>query len=409
MAITRVVPTDDDGTGTTGTVLNAAYLTSIYDSIENEYTPAAATTTSTGNQDNFSFSSADLLRCNNASALTLRGLAAGVSGQQLTIVSVGAGTVTLNDQDTNSTAANRIITGNSAAIALPAGIGRATLVYDGTTQRWRVIDYTLSPRVVSTASSATPTPNADITDLYDITALAANATFGAPTGAPVNGQKLMIRIKDNGTARTLAWNAAYVEGGAALPTTTTLSKILYVLLVYNTANALNKWQCVYTALEGASVGQMTLLLATSGTDATAAATNVATVAISGLTAKDRIFISYTMESITQTTANPRFYNNTDAVVLAQVNGQNNLTVANGLLVGQCWLQQAQSAATRVTGWDFGTPIGSGPTGIVASGHDAIVTTNWTGSWTLALRTGTGGVTAGGTFRYSLAAWLVKGQ
>lgn len=35
MAITRLVPTDDGGGGTTGTILNAAYLSSIYDSIEN--------------------------------------------------------------------------------------------------------------------------------------------------------------------------------------------------------------------------------------------------------------------------------------------------------------------------------------------------------------------------------------
>jgi hypothetical protein len=105
------------------------------------------------------------------------------------------------------------------------------------------------PRVTSVASSATPAPNADTTDLYDLTALAAAAAFANPTGTPVNGQKLIIRIKDNATARALTWGSAYVAGGVALPSTTVLSKILTLGFLYNTANALNKWQCVAASQE----------------------------------------------------------------------------------------------------------------------------------------------------------------
>lgn len=104
-------------------------------------------------------------------------------------------------------------------------------------------------RVTSTTSSATPTPNADTTDAYSLTAQAAAAAFGNPTGTPVNFQKLIIRIKDNGTARALTWGSAYVAGGVALPTTTVISKILTIGFLYNTDNALNKWQCVATAQE----------------------------------------------------------------------------------------------------------------------------------------------------------------
>lgn len=107
----------------------------------------------------------------------------------------------------------------------------------------------LNRRVASTASSTTPTPNADTTDLYDLTALAGNATFGAPTGTPVDGQQLVIRIKDDGSARTLAWNAAYVAHGVALPTTTVASKILRVGFEYDTANGLNKWCCIASSQE----------------------------------------------------------------------------------------------------------------------------------------------------------------
>jgi hypothetical protein len=107
----------------------------------------------------------------------------------------------------------------------------------------------LVPRVGGTTSSATPTPDADAQDAYELTAQAAAAAFANPTGTPVNFQKLVIRIKDNGTARALTWGTAYVAGGVALPTTTVISKILTIGFMYNTANALNKWMCVAATQE----------------------------------------------------------------------------------------------------------------------------------------------------------------
>lgn len=156
-------------------------------------------------------------------------------------------------------------------------------------------------------------------------------------------------------------------------------------------------------------GGATLIYANSGTNQTAAATTVDSVAITGLTAKDRLFIIYNMESTTQTTDNPRFYNVTDSVVIAQLNGQNDLTAANGMLVGETTIQQAQSAATRVISRDNGADIASAATGEVASAHDVTFTTAWTGNWTLGLRTDTNGVTAGGTFKWSWIVYRIAGQ
>ena len=104
-----------------------------------------------------------------------------------------------------------------------------------------------APIQLNTASSATPTPNADADGQFNLTALAANATFGAPTGTPTGGQKLMIRIKDNGTARTLAYNAIYRAIGITLPTTTVINKTLYIACVYNAADT--KWDVIATAQE----------------------------------------------------------------------------------------------------------------------------------------------------------------
>lgn len=98
----------------------------------------------------------------------------------------------------------------------------------------------ITKRVGTTASSSTPTPASDDVDMYTVTALAAGATFGAPTGTPTNGQTLIIRIKDNGTARSLAWNAAYrASGYLPLPTTTLVNKTLYCGFIYNSADS--KW------------------------------------------------------------------------------------------------------------------------------------------------------------------------
>jgi hypothetical protein len=98
----------------------------------------------------------------------------------------------------------------------------------------------ITKRTVSITDSATPTPNSDTTDIYLVTALAQTATFGAPTGTPTEGQQLIIRIKDNATARTLAWNAIYrASSDLALPTTTIVSKTVYLGFMYNSTDS--KW------------------------------------------------------------------------------------------------------------------------------------------------------------------------
>jgi hypothetical protein len=104
-------------------------------------------------------------------------------------------------------------------------------------------------RVKSVADAATITPNADDDDVVDITAIAQAFTIANPSGTPTNFQDLRIRIKDNGTARAITWGSDYVAGGSALPSTTVLSKILTLGFTYNTANSLNKWQCVASAQE----------------------------------------------------------------------------------------------------------------------------------------------------------------
>jgi len=104
--------------------------------------------------------------------------------------------------------------------------------------------------VAAGATSGTITPNADTTDLFVAEGLTGSVTLGVPTGSLLNGQKLLIRLKDNGTARGISWTATtggYRALGVTLPTTTVLSKITYVGCVYNSADSF--WDVVATVTQ----------------------------------------------------------------------------------------------------------------------------------------------------------------
>lgn len=143
MAITRTAIVDDDGTLTTGTIINNAWKSELYDQIDATTGAVIQTTTSTGTQNNFALTTgAGVLRCNNATLLTITGLSAGYDGQRLVILSVGAGQVDLSHQAAGSTATNRLINFATVGVtSLAAGVGTAILSYDTTTGRWRLVHH----------------------------------------------------------------------------------------------------------------------------------------------------------------------------------------------------------------------------------------------------------------------------
>ena len=105
----------------------------------------------------------------------------------------------------------------------------------------------ITARVWTAASDATPDVNSDDYDAVTITALAAAITDVNVTGTPTNFQKLIFRIKDNGTARAIAWGTDFEAKGVALPTTTVLSKVLTVGFIYDTVTS--RWGCVASVQE----------------------------------------------------------------------------------------------------------------------------------------------------------------
>lgn len=106
----------------------------------------------------------------------------------------------------------------------------------------------VTPRPGTTASSSSLTIDSDSYDIYAVTALAAAITMNAPSGTPTDGQKLLMRFKDNGTARAFtSWNSIFRAIGVTLPTTTVLGKTLYVLAVWNAADS--KWDVLAVGQE----------------------------------------------------------------------------------------------------------------------------------------------------------------
>jgi len=183
----------------------------------------------------------------NAGASALEWATVG-SGDTVGPASAVDGVVTLFDGTTgkllkqaSGSGIAKLTSGVLSAVTAPSG----TIV--GTTDTQTLTAKRIDPRVTSTASSATPTPDVSTTDVYILTALAAAAAFAAPTGTPVQGTKLIVRIKDNGTARALTWDAIYRAIGVTLPTTTVISKTLYLGMIYNSTDT--KWDCVATAQE----------------------------------------------------------------------------------------------------------------------------------------------------------------
>lgn len=107
---------------------------------------------------------------------------------------------------------------------------------------------------ITITSSATPT--IDVGNYRDtfvsITALATAITSFVITGTPVDGNKLWIRYKDNGTARAISHSASgggmsIVARGGILLTTTVTSKVSNEGFSWNAATS--TWDCVASNTE----------------------------------------------------------------------------------------------------------------------------------------------------------------
>ena len=125
--------------------------------------PITGSSSSTGTVSNLAISGANIFYLDNATDLTLTGLVAGVDGQQVTLVSRGAGNVFLTHQAT-STAANQLFNQITSGLTpLVANKGNATYEYDASISRWRLIAHKMGGFISSAFAAGDFTANGSMT------------------------------------------------------------------------------------------------------------------------------------------------------------------------------------------------------------------------------------------------------
>lgn len=169
------------------------------------------------------------------------GAATALSINSLTITT-STGTLTIANGKT-VTVNNTVTLNGTDGTTMTFPSATTTLVGTDSTQTLTNKRYT--PRIGTISSASTITPTADTADQYNVTALATNPTIAAPSGTPTDGQKLILRILDNGTSRTLTWTTSsggYRAVAAALPPATSPNLVLYVGCIWNAAA--NYWDVI---------------------------------------------------------------------------------------------------------------------------------------------------------------------
>lgn len=115
----------------------------------------------------------------------------------------------------------------------------------------KTITGTFLPTLATATSTATLAWNSNNYQQYHITALAAALSISADAGTPVDAERVIFRIKDNGTARGITWTQGATNSfravGVTLPITTVVSKTVYVGCIYNAADS--RWDVVAVSQE----------------------------------------------------------------------------------------------------------------------------------------------------------------
>lgn len=103
----------------------------------------------------------------------------------------------------------------------------------------------LDETVQSFTSTSTFTHNCDTYSAGKVTAQAVTLNMAAPTGTPTDMESFIMKIIDNGSAKSISWDAAFRSVGATLPTTTVGGKVMSLVFLYD--SDATKWDLMSIA------------------------------------------------------------------------------------------------------------------------------------------------------------------
>lgn len=124
----------------------------------------------------------------------------------------------------------------------------------------------ITPRVSTTSGGTSFAAPSDTCDQFEVASISTAFTIANPTGTPVDGQKLLQKFSDAGTAVAISWGNLYNPCGCALPLYTVAGKPFYVECVYNSATS--KWDVKGIFVSG--IGGYEIPLSITGTVASGA-------------------------------------------------------------------------------------------------------------------------------------------
>lgn len=145
MPITRTPWTDDDGTGTTGTIVNNSEKTILYNQIDAALPETTITVSSTGGTIAalpIPSGVGDLIvYIHTTGTVTVQGITAGRFGQRLRVYASNSGVVEFVHMSASAVSANRLYnTITSGPTTIAANVGSVEYIYDGTiVPQWRLV------------------------------------------------------------------------------------------------------------------------------------------------------------------------------------------------------------------------------------------------------------------------------
>lgn len=143
------------------------------------------------------------IRVTNASLTTIRSIVAGGNGQKLTLTNATGAIVTVKNEDTGATAADRIITGSGSDLTFRNGAS-IDLVYDNSSNRWRIVGGPGGSDNLSVTTQTNTNYTALVSDEVILMSCGTtDRTLSLPTAVGNTGKMFYVKKIDAGVGKTI--------------------------------------------------------------------------------------------------------------------------------------------------------------------------------------------------------------